>query len=98
MCSIVPSRVRPFNNPPCITSHPISPPYTGPPNSKKNSAPLYIYTHNMSRCLVDDVGVPVGEPVGLDSERRGIGNIGGFVPSSPVGKHATDTATNVGDY
>ena len=44
-----------------------------------------------------------GEPIGLDTleeppEQRGIGNIGGLRLTRTAGKHATDTATDVGDY
>ena len=45
----------------------------------------------------------VGESVGLDAleespERRGIGHIGGLRLTRTPGKHATDTATDVGAY
>ena len=56
----------------------------------------------MSRCLGDDVEMHVGEPVSLDTleeppERRGIGHIEGLRLTRTAGKHATDTATDVGD-
>lgn len=56
----------------------------------------------MSRCLGDDAEVGVGEPAGLDTleeppERRGVGHVGGLGLTRTAGKHATDTATDVGD-
>lgn len=43
-----------------------------------------------------------GEPAGLDTleeppERRGVGHVGGLGFTRMAGKHATDTATDVGD-
>ena len=57
----------------------------------------------MSICLGDDIEVRVGEPVGPDTpkeppEWHGIGQIGGPRLTRTAGKHATDTATDVGDY
>jgi len=57
----------------------------------------------MSGCLGEDVEVRVGEPVGPDAleeppERGGIAHIGGLGPTRTAREHATDTATDVGDY
>ncbi len=58
----------------------------------------------MSRCLDEDVEVRVGEPIGPDAleeppERGGIGHIGGLgLLTRTAREHATDTATDVGDY
>jgi hypothetical protein len=54
----------------------------------------------MLRCLGDDVGV--GKPVRVDTleqppERRGVGHIGRRRLTRRAGKHATNTATDVGD-
>ena len=56
----------------------------------------------MLRCLCDDIGVCIGEPVGYNTieeppEQRGIGHIGGLRLTGTASKHATDTATDVGD-
>ena len=56
----------------------------------------------MSRCLGDDVEMRVGEAVGLDTleeppERRGVGHIRGVRLTRTAGKHATDTATDIGE-
>jgi hypothetical protein len=56
----------------------------------------------MSRCLGDDAEVGVGKPVGVDMleeppERRGVGHIGQHRLTRRAGKHATNTATDVGD-
>jgi hypothetical protein len=56
----------------------------------------------MSRCLGEDVKVRVGEPVSPDTfekppKRRGIGHIKGLHLTTAAGKHATNTATDVGD-
>ena len=55
-----------------------------------------------SKCLGDDVEVRVGGPVGPDTPeeppgRRDIGHIGGPCLTRTASKHATDTATDVGD-
>ena len=57
----------------------------------------------ISTCLVEDVEVGVGEPIGPDSlkqppERRGVGYVRGRAPTRAAGQHAADAATNVGDY
>ena len=58
---------------------------------------------SMSRCLDEDVEVRIGEPIGPDAlevppEWGGIGHIGGLGPTRTTREHATDTATDVGDY
>ena len=55
---------------------------------------------SMSRFLGDDVGVRIGEPVGLDTleeppKRRGIGHIGGLHLTRTAGKHATKEETRI---
>jgi len=57
----------------------------------------------MSRCLDEDAEVRAGEPVGPDAlkeppERGGTGHIGGLGLTRTTREHATDTATDVGDY
>ena len=57
----------------------------------------------MLRYLGGHAEVCIGEPVGLDMleeppEQCGIGHIGGLCLTRTTCKHATDMATDVGDY
>ena len=56
----------------------------------------------ISRRLDDNAEVGVGEPASLDAleeppERRGVRHVGGRGLTRTTGKHATDTATDVGN-